>query len=49
MTATRRCALTAVPFGIATAAYIGIFLASYDRLPGRIATHFSGMAGLTAS
>jgi hypothetical protein len=45
MTATRRCTLTAVPFGIATAAYIGIFLASYDRLPGRIATHFSGDGG----
>ncbi|MEH0554717.1 DUF1648 domain-containing protein [Streptomyces sp. B21-101] len=42
MTVLRRCALTAVPFGVATAAYVGVFLASYDRLPGRIATHFSG-------
>ncbi|MDX3800522.1 DUF1648 domain-containing protein, partial [Streptomyces sp. AK04-3B] len=45
MTVFRRCALTAVPFGVATAAYIGVFLASYDRLPGRIATHFSGGGG----
>ncbi|MFF4659053.1 DUF1648 domain-containing protein [Streptomyces sp. NPDC001381] len=42
MTVVRRWVLTAVPFGIATAAYVGVFLASYDRLPGRIATHFSG-------
>ncbi|EFL37131.1 conserved hypothetical protein [Streptomyces viridochromogenes DSM 40736] len=45
MTVIRRCTLTAVPFGVATAAYVGIFLASYDRLPGRIATHFSGDGG----
>ncbi|GGV81321.1 hypothetical protein GCM10010294_54730 [Streptomyces griseoloalbus] len=45
MTVIRRCALSAVPFGIATAAYVGVFWASYDRLPGRIATHFSGDGG----
>ncbi|MDT0615237.1 DUF1648 domain-containing protein [Streptomyces lancefieldiae] len=45
MTVIRRCALTAVPFGIATAAYIGVFLARYERLPERIATHFSGNGG----
>ncbi|MFE2045071.1 DUF1648 domain-containing protein [Streptomyces sp. NPDC059477] len=42
MTALRRCALPAVPFGVATVAYLGVFLAGYDRLPDRIATHFSG-------
>ncbi|MDT0322534.1 DUF1648 domain-containing protein [Streptomyces millisiae] len=42
MTTARRVALVAVPFGAATAAYVGIFLARYDRLPERIATHFGG-------
>ncbi|EST37267.1 hypothetical protein N566_13960 [Streptomycetaceae bacterium MP113-05] len=42
MTNVHRGALTAAPFGIATAAYVGIFVAHYDRLPGQIATHFSG-------
>jgi hypothetical protein len=42
MTNTYRGTLTAAPFGIATAAYVGIFVAHYDRLPGQIATHFSG-------
>ncbi|MFF8228172.1 DUF1648 domain-containing protein [Streptomyces caelestis] len=42
MSVIRRGALTAAPFAVATAAYVGAFLASYDRLPGRIATHFSG-------
>ncbi|WP_051745776.1 DUF1648 domain-containing protein [Streptomyces yerevanensis] len=45
MTAVRRGALTAVPFGIATAAYVGISVAHYDRMPGQIATHFSGGGG----
>lgn len=45
MSVVRRGALTAVPFGIATVAYVGLFLASYDRLPGRIATHFSADGG----
>ncbi|GAP50443.1 DUF1648 domain-containing protein [Streptomyces azureus] len=45
MSVIRRGALTAAPFGIATAAYGGVFLASYDRLPGRLATHFSGDGG----
>ncbi|MFJ8861744.1 DUF1648 domain-containing protein [Streptomyces sp. NPDC102451] len=45
MTAIRRGALTAVPFGVATAAYAGVFLAHHDRLPGRIATHFSSGGG----
>jgi hypothetical protein len=45
MTAMRRCAPTAVPFGLATAVYVGVFLLSYDRLPGRIAIHFSGDGG----
>ncbi|MEU6478118.1 DUF1648 domain-containing protein [Streptomyces sp. NPDC047017] len=45
MTAIRRCVLTAVPFGGAAVAYVGVFLARYDRLPGRIATHFSGGGG----
>lgn len=45
MTAAGRGALTAAPFGIATAVYVGIFLAYYDRLPGQIATHFSGRGG----
>ncbi|WP_340374345.1 DUF1648 domain-containing protein [Streptomyces sp. SS7] len=45
MTALRRCVLTAVPFGVATAAYAGTFLANEDRLPGRIATHFSEDGG----
>ncbi|MFF9900581.1 DUF1648 domain-containing protein [Streptomyces longispororuber] len=38
----RRGAVTAVPFAVATAAYVGVFVAHRDRLPGRIATHFSG-------
>ncbi|MEV5980995.1 DUF1648 domain-containing protein [Streptomyces sp. NPDC052114] len=42
MTAFRRGALTAVPFVVAVVAYVGVFLAHYDRLPDRIATHFSG-------
>ncbi|MEU9336972.1 DUF1648 domain-containing protein [Streptomyces sp. NPDC048290] len=42
ITAIRRYALPALPFGVATAGYLGVFLAGYDRLPGRIATHFSG-------
>ncbi|MFG2589374.1 DUF1648 domain-containing protein [Streptomyces sp. NPDC048438] len=41
MTAIRRGVLTAAPFGVATAAYTGVHLANRDRLPGRIATHFS--------
>ncbi|MEV7283475.1 DUF1648 domain-containing protein [Streptomyces sp. NPDC093252] len=47
MTATLRrpAALPAVPFGLATAAYLGVFLAGYDRLPGELATHFSGRGG----
>ncbi|MEV7196247.1 DUF1648 domain-containing protein [Streptomyces sp. NPDC093510] len=45
MTVMRRCVLSAVPFGIAAAAYVGVFLARYDRLPGRIATHFSDDGG----
>ncbi|MFI6122589.1 DUF1648 domain-containing protein [Streptomyces sp. NPDC051064] len=45
MTAIRRGVLTAVPFGVATAAYAGVFLANRDRLPGRIATHFSAGGG----
>ncbi|WP_051865859.1 DUF1648 domain-containing protein [Streptomyces griseus] len=55
MPAVRRCALTAVPFGIAVVVYVGVFLASYDRLPGRMATHFSeeggadGFTGRTAA
>ncbi|MFI6348869.1 DUF1648 domain-containing protein [Streptomyces sp. NPDC050560] len=42
MSAIRRGALTAVPFGAAAAVYISVFLANYGRLPGRVATHFSG-------
>ncbi|TDC23973.1 DUF1648 domain-containing protein [Streptomyces sp. 8K308] len=42
MTTARRVASVAVPFGIATAGYLGIFLARYDRLPDRLATHFGG-------
>lgn len=38
---SRRTALTAVPFAVATIAYVGTFLTHYDRLPERIATHFS--------
>ncbi|MGW0824710.1 DUF1648 domain-containing protein [Streptomyces sp. NPDC002845] len=45
MTTVRRGTLTAVPFGIATAAYVGISVAYYDRLPGQIATHFSEDGG----
>ncbi|MDX2599692.1 DUF1648 domain-containing protein [Streptomyces caniscabiei] len=45
MTAIRRCALTAAPFVIASATYVGVFLANRDRLPERIATHFSGDGG----
>ncbi|MEU8706661.1 DUF1648 domain-containing protein [Streptomyces sp. NPDC048565] len=45
MTAIRRSTLTAVPFGVATAAYAGVFLANNDRLPDRIATHFSTGGG----
>ncbi|MFB4419706.1 DUF1648 domain-containing protein [Streptomyces sp. QL37] len=45
MTAIRRGVLTAVPFGVATAAYAGVFLANRDRLPDRIATHFSAGGG----
>lgn len=41
----RRCAPTAVPFGLATAVYMSVFLLSYDRLPERIAIHFSGDGG----
>lgn len=41
MNTIRRVVLTALPFGIAVTAYVGTFLAYYDRLPGRIATHFS--------
>lgn len=41
MNAIRRGTLTAVPFSVAAAVYVGLFLARYDRLPGRIATHFS--------
>ncbi|MFE4452836.1 DUF1648 domain-containing protein [Streptomyces sp. NPDC056796] len=48
MNAIRRAALTAVPFGVATAAYLGTFLAYHDRLPQRIATHFSGGGGADA-
>ncbi|MCF3118310.1 DUF1648 domain-containing protein [Streptomyces arenae] len=42
MTAFRRGALTGAPFVVAAVAYVATFLAHYDRLPGRIATHFSG-------
>ncbi|WP_329045872.1 DUF1648 domain-containing protein [Streptomyces sp. NBC_01422] len=45
MTAIRRGALAAVPYAVATAAYAGVFLANEDRLPGRIATHFSTGGG----
>ncbi|MFH8755732.1 DUF1648 domain-containing protein [Streptomyces atroolivaceus] len=45
MTGFRRSALTAVPFLVATVAYAGLFLWSYDRLPERIATRFSADGG----
>ncbi|MEV5726313.1 DUF1648 domain-containing protein [Streptomyces pharetrae] len=45
MTAVRRGALTAVPFGIACAAYLVVFVTRYDRLPARVATHFSADGG----
>ncbi|WP_406143284.1 DUF1648 domain-containing protein [Streptomyces sp. NBC_01012] len=45
MTAIRRSALTAVPFGAAIAAYATVFLANDDRLPDRLATHFSSGGG----
>ncbi|MGV9992818.1 DUF1648 domain-containing protein [Streptomyces sp. NPDC003374] len=45
MTTLRRRALTAAPFAVATAAYAGVFLTNSDRLPGRMATHFSGGGG----
>ncbi|MEU0300802.1 DUF1648 domain-containing protein [Streptomyces sp. NPDC006175] len=45
MAAIRRGFLTAAPFGVATAAYAGVFMANRDRLPGRIATHFSAGGG----
>ncbi|WP_339134380.1 DUF1648 domain-containing protein [Streptomyces sp. f51] len=41
MTTIRRCALTAGPFAVAAAAYAVVFSANRDRLPGRMATHFS--------
>ncbi|MFJ8752392.1 DUF1648 domain-containing protein [Streptomyces sp. NPDC102441] len=45
MAAIRRGVLTAAPFVVATAVYSGVFLANHDRLPGRIATHFSADGG----
>ncbi|MET8825630.1 DUF1648 domain-containing protein [Streptomyces sp. NPDC004610] len=45
VTLRSRAALPAVPFALATAAYLGVFLAGYDRLPGELATHFSGNGG----
>ncbi|MQY13850.1 hypothetical protein SRB5_40060 [Streptomyces sp. RB5] len=42
MTTTRRCTLTAIPFAAATTAYVATFLTYQDRLPTRIATHFTG-------
>ncbi|WP_369212860.1 DUF1648 domain-containing protein [Streptomyces flavofungini] len=45
MTAIRRSGLTAIPFAAATATFVGLFLTRYDRLPERIATHFTGDGG----
>jgi hypothetical protein len=41
MTTIRRGALTAAPFGMAAAVFVAVYLTSRDRLPQRVATHFS--------
>ncbi|MGW1070623.1 DUF1648 domain-containing protein [Streptomyces aureus] len=55
MNVVRRCVLTAAPFGVAAGAYAAVFRAGHDRLPDRMATHFSldgtadGFMGRTAA
>ncbi|MFI7275636.1 DUF1648 domain-containing protein [Streptomyces sp. NPDC049879] len=41
----RRAVLVAVPFAAALAAFTACFLAWHDRLPDRLATHFTGSGG----
>ncbi|WP_432156264.1 DUF1648 domain-containing protein [Streptomyces sp. bgisy153] len=37
-----RAALAGLPFGVVAVGYVAVFLARYDRLPERMATHYSG-------